>query len=1313
MASEAEVEAMCDQLVRAVEAMLDHTSSPQIRQDALKYCENFKEQSPPALGVQCGLVLSQPRPEQPVIRHFGLRLMEEIIKLRWNDMTGPEKVFVKDNAMRLMAEGSADILAEARHVKDAQSRIVVEIAKREWPQHWPSFLTELEALCSKGFAQTELVMFVLLRLVEDVAVLQTLEQNQRRKEIHQALNAEMNIIFAFLQGLLERHYQGYLVSKDQDKDRHSKVCQAVLEAYNAFVEWVPMTHIVANEHYLLKCLCHLLTDEQLQLHAAECLLSIVSWRAGRIQDRALLLVLFRTDMIMPLFRAVEAAEIRQLQERHYVFLKKMVQILVELGAQLCAVWSAKECKNEPKQPPDNFETYLNAMLAFSRHPSIMVNFYANNLWGQLARHADVSKDPKFLAILPKWLEVACKKVVKVGFPSKQGHPSCAYSQIDFETDEEFSSQFGKCRIILLEILKTVSSSNPWLPYRLADEWLRSVLTKPLLLDSKDGKAKPSSPSVLELDAIHHVLDAVLSRCCFEEQTAQAQQQQQHQNGAENNGASSESAAALVEASKMIMQPAAELLKMCLDFQSNDPILISSVLSCVSSLFVVATVTPGALMPILNQIFACITFGSTASGLPAELTQEMRALRRHGCALLVKIGMRHPKTLVPVLDHLRSTIVDDLHMRRGALHKMEYVTLVEALVLISNQVGSYEAQSNFLAALAQPVLDQIRSLEPVFRDAESLMAHIGLTCSPGIQGVETFQKNRANIAFCIQFLLAVSRRTSCPNDLEKCKAGGFVDPLATFKGGEGGNQLIALRCPGAAPCCSVLRQIFMLVKSFCDMWAFSSKLAPAYAKALDMLDLEKANVLGVSSRSSSEGPQSNGSSEDQSGAENGIQTSSSTADNNSKKTSDLQRVQCFIFEQFENLYHLLAQYCVNFGHEFYRQPGLAEGVVSQALQGLTSVPDFRLRAVVRTFLKSLINKCPASHFSAVLAPVLTLFCPYVLTRLSDRWDQVIKMREDPNFDPDAADSAPEVVADVIACQLTREYLDVVKAVLTSGGGSDLNNAKVTNLNEPVTDAKTSSTHNLTLSDLGTLVMQHESLGQCVTQTLLRALLWPDSPSSARSSALLEAIMPQLAKSDQMGSADAAHVMFTILSAIHKLGQHEANYITLTQLAVTSYELLRPKHASVAEVLAQVPGCNPDEMKKFDDRVMQIFGQREAAAAAAQNNGGGANGANNPQPPTVGSRGGDKASKAMFKKLISRFTGVDVAQMFRKEVVIKNLPTLQLLKQREKTPSLVETEAKDIGLSALFTSPAKNGNNGNSSAGFAAVNGNHATTKSANS
>ena len=68
-------------------------------------------------------------------------------------------------------------------------------------------MAELETLSSKGDAQSELVMFVILRLVEDVAVLQTLEQTQRRKEIYQALTSHLETIFKFLLTLLERHYQ--------------------------------------------------------------------------------------------------------------------------------------------------------------------------------------------------------------------------------------------------------------------------------------------------------------------------------------------------------------------------------------------------------------------------------------------------------------------------------------------------------------------------------------------------------------------------------------------------------------------------------------------------------------------------------------------------------------------------------------------------------------------------------------------------------------------------------------------------------------------------------------------------------------------------------------------------------------------------------------------------------------------------------------------------------------------------------------------------------------------------------------------------
>ena len=43
------------------------------------------------------------------------------------------------------------------------------VLQREWPQHWPGLLSELDTLCRLGETQTELVMFILLRLVEGEA----------------------------------------------------------------------------------------------------------------------------------------------------------------------------------------------------------------------------------------------------------------------------------------------------------------------------------------------------------------------------------------------------------------------------------------------------------------------------------------------------------------------------------------------------------------------------------------------------------------------------------------------------------------------------------------------------------------------------------------------------------------------------------------------------------------------------------------------------------------------------------------------------------------------------------------------------------------------------------------------------------------------------------------------------------------------------------------------------------------------------------------------------------------------------------------
>lgn len=55
-----------------------------------------------------------------------------------------------DQSFGIVPQGTYPILEEESHIKDALSRIVVEMIKREWPQQWPDMLKEMETLTTFG-----------------------------------------------------------------------------------------------------------------------------------------------------------------------------------------------------------------------------------------------------------------------------------------------------------------------------------------------------------------------------------------------------------------------------------------------------------------------------------------------------------------------------------------------------------------------------------------------------------------------------------------------------------------------------------------------------------------------------------------------------------------------------------------------------------------------------------------------------------------------------------------------------------------------------------------------------------------------------------------------------------------------------------------------------------------------------------------------------------------------------------------------------------------------------------------------------------
>uniref|UniRef100_A0A8C6XNH6 Uncharacterized protein n=1 Tax=Naja naja TaxID=35670 RepID=A0A8C6XNH6_NAJNA len=59
------VNTLCEQLVKAVTAMMDPASTQRYRLEALKFCEEFKKTE---------------KSQTAIVRHFGLQILEHVVK---------------------------------------------------------------------------------------------------------------------------------------------------------------------------------------------------------------------------------------------------------------------------------------------------------------------------------------------------------------------------------------------------------------------------------------------------------------------------------------------------------------------------------------------------------------------------------------------------------------------------------------------------------------------------------------------------------------------------------------------------------------------------------------------------------------------------------------------------------------------------------------------------------------------------------------------------------------------------------------------------------------------------------------------------------------------------------------------------------------------------------------------------------------------------------------------------------------------------------------------------------------------------------
>lgn len=1109
-----EVALLVEELNRAVELTLMPTVPHEERSQAYNACESFKENSPWC--AQAGLLLASGTLYSPGVKHFGLQLMEHTVKYRWTQITQAEKIFIKENAMKLLFMGGW----ETSHLNDALARVIVEMIKREWPQQWPTLLAELSDACTLGHRHTQIVLHVFLRLAEDVAILQTLDNTQRRKDINQGLTGNMSEIFAFFMRLIELHVQGFR-EKTAAGDypaaaSHGQVVQVVLLTLTGYVEWVSTNHVVMNDGRLLQILCILLEDDVFRLPAAECLLQIVN-RKGSTKERKPLVILFSKDAISCMHRAA-VVSINTVDEAHYLFLKKFSQVLAGLAQQLTSLWSYAREREEW------LPVLLETMLLLSSHPSLTLAHTANSVWLAFLKHEEVSTLPPVLDAVPRWLQASAPKVLKVTYPTSRvamSHDAVTYACIDYDSEQDFAIFFARCRTEILESFKLCMTVAPIVTWSYVEQWTSIALDK---VESCPPDVDVHHPMYIEWEALSQVLDIVLSKL-------------------------------LVATPRPSVVEGLKLLQRCVLCDPPAPLILSLLLSFISALFVFlscaysqcAGVGVGAvgaeLLPrVLSKVFSALLY----EGAPHHHRRQrvVKNVRRHAAGLLVKLAMKFPLLLLPVFGWLHEQC--SAALARPDLSAVESVTLQEALLLVSNHFCCYERQSQLVAEVLGDCSSRWASLTPHVSTAEGLSRLVGLDVEPS-EAEDERGRARRTLLHALTLLVGVVKRTCVPPDPEKASRGGFGAGVTAA-----GNPI--WRNPCAAHVLPLFPGALALVRSLHQLHApQAARLRHAsHARVLHPPAAERRNLLGLREELPPQRPQ--------------------------------DRMQNFIHTLHECSCHLVGAAASSLGRELYGAAGLAAALCDTLLTGLEWLPDHWLRPIVRCAVRPLMQHCPPAHYAHVALPLLEHIAPHMLNHLTRRWDYICSLYESGKLEEEGGSESQEVLEDILVRNLTREYLEVLKISLVDVGLSAEGNMDEMDEDAGTPhNGHGQQRAPDTVSELGALVLAQPITGPAVLHTVLRALTWNDSMSSLRASALALPALRGALEAGRVGAHEAAAALTAVLHALRVHGQHDANQAALLALAVQTYEILRPLFPGVAEVLRSIPDVDAHDLQRLDDKI----------------------------------------------------------------------------------------------------------------------------------
>lgn len=148
----------------ALDIVYNPRSDNQSRIDAQSFLEDIKSLKE---GPSHGFTLASDKAQSPIVRYYGLSLLEHSIIHKWGDYGAEEALCLRDWVLQLAQHSSRE---DPQYIRNKVAQLWVEIAKRCWGAEWTdmdSMLVQLFQLPGFG-VHKELALTILASLSEEI-----------------------------------------------------------------------------------------------------------------------------------------------------------------------------------------------------------------------------------------------------------------------------------------------------------------------------------------------------------------------------------------------------------------------------------------------------------------------------------------------------------------------------------------------------------------------------------------------------------------------------------------------------------------------------------------------------------------------------------------------------------------------------------------------------------------------------------------------------------------------------------------------------------------------------------------------------------------------------------------------------------------------------------------------------------------------------------------------------------------------------------------------------------------------------------------